>query len=122
MKLNELGKCKVVYFRDTNCQYYWDFKYVVEIDECNFALINHGGSYSGWDEEFSEFVDKEFVYPFFKNSGWDEEFRQVEDKTLDDYMDCDFTNENGVYYGDEEVIIIDKEFVLKKMKEAWSNE
>ena len=118
LKLKDISEKEVVYFRDTNCVYYWDFKYVVDVDENHFALINHSGSGSGWEVEQMEFVDKEFVFPFFKNSGWDEEFKKIKGEKLGEHIDCELINEDGDYYGDEEVILIEKEFVLSKMKEV----
>ena len=112
MKLKDILDNKILYFRDTDCSYYWDYKYVVEIDNNNVALINHSGSSSGWNPLDIEFVDKEFLYSFFEkryNSGLDD-FEVLDNEVLSNYLECDLQEDfnDTEDFGELEVILIDK--------------
>ena len=123
MKLKDILDKKLVMLKDTDCNYYWDYKYVVEIDEDNYALINHSGSGSGYCPLHFEFVDKEFAYQFFKGEDWETIKFEKTDENLGIYTGNDewsFQDDwNGTEnYGELEVIVISKEYVMKKYEEA----
>jgi hypothetical protein len=122
MKLIDILDKKVVWFQDTDCEYYWDYKYVVELDKKHYALLNHSGSFSGWNPLFFESVDKEFTSAFLSESEWhDEKFAFVKDKKLVDYTG-NYLEEDDKDFSLINIIPIEKETVDKIMKELKSND
>jgi hypothetical protein len=107
MKLKDILQNKVLYFRDTDCEYYWSYKYIVEIDNDNVALINHGGSGSGWEPLSIEFVDEEFASAFFE-ARYDnslDDFSVCKEEKLIDYTGNDLQEEDEDF-GELDVIMI----------------
>ena len=125
MKLIDILDKKVIWFKDTDCGYYWDFKYIVELDEEHYALINHSGSMSGWNPLFFESVDKEFVSAFLNGYDYDDrKFEKVDNKIL-----VDFTGNNEYSFKDDgedfsliDIITIEKETVDRIIKELTDTE
>lgn len=117
MKLKDILEKKVIYVRDTNCQYYWDYKYIVEIDDNNYTLINHSGSGSGWEPLGIESVEVGFASAFIRESEYENPFiKCIKDKldvydTLGSYLgDCK-DEDNGEDYTLIDIILVDKETI-----------
>lgn len=123
MKLKDILKNKVLYFRDTDCHYYWDYKYIVEIDKDTVALINHNGSQSGYYPLFIEFVDEAFVSAFFEKRFYNrlDDFKCLinENHTLQKYIYSLKESEYGDYqdFGELDVIPIDIKYVQEQFNE-----
>lgn len=120
MKFKDILEKEVIYWQDTDCEYYWDYKYIVDLDKDNYVLINEGGSMSGYIEFSIESIDKEFVSNFMTTGDYEFPFEKKQGK-LNEFIgiDDEFDDE-GILYLEHDIVPIKKELVdvyINKLEE-----
>lgn len=110
MKIIDIRDKKIIYLKNLGDSYYWEYKFIVEIDEDNYCLINYDDSYSGWISFRMECVDEEFISAFMKDT-YDDNYINFDksNKLLGDYISDDYLCD----VKDVDVIIIPKEKIQK---------
>jgi len=105
MKIIDIIDKKIIYGKNLGDNWYWEYKFIVQIDEDNYCLINYDDSYSGWIRFKMECVDEEFISAFMKD--YDDKYINFDkcDVPLSKFIDDDDLQ----YVKDEEVILIPKE-------------
>lgn len=90
MKLIDILDKKIIYSKNLGDRYYWEYKFIIKIDEDNYCLINYDDSFSGWIKFHIECVDEAFISAFMKDP-YNDNFINFDkcDKALGDYIDDD---------------------------------
>ena len=110
MKIIDIRDKKIIYSKNLGDEYYWEYKFIVEIDEDNYCLINYEDSCSGYIPFNMESVDEEFISAFMKNPYNDNYINFYKsNKLLGDYI----SDYDLCYVKDVDVIIIPKEKIQK---------
>ena len=108
MKIADLLHKKLLYGANLGDEYYWDYRFIVEVDDEYYCLLNYQDSISGWIEFQVESIDEEFLSNFLETT-----FVKATDdtdiQTMYDNLFCDI--------GEEEVILIEKSKVDALLKE-----
>ena len=106
MKIIDIRDKKIIYGKNLGDEWYWEYKFIVQIDDDNYCLINYDDSFSGGIEFTMECVDEEFISVFM-----DDKYINFDkyDVPLSEYIDDDDLQ----YVKDVDVIIIPKEKIQK---------
>lgn len=110
MKIIDIRDKKIIYSKNLGDNYYWGYKFIVQIDENNYCLINYDDSCSGYIPFNMESVDECFASAFMKDPynnnyiNFDKSNKLLGDY-ISDYNLCDVK--------DVDVIIISKEKIQK---------
>lgn len=106
MKIIDIRDKKIIYSKNLGDSYYWEYKFIVEIDEDNYCLINYDDSYSGWIHFKMECIDEEFISAFMKDP-YDDNYINFDksNKLLGNYI----REDDLVNVKDVDVIIIPRE-------------
>lgn len=106
MKIIDIRDKKIIYSKNLGDGYYWEYKFIVEIDEDNYCLINYDDSMSGYIPFSMECVDEGFISAFMKDPYYDNYINfDKSNKLLGDYID----DYDLGYVKDVDVILISKE-------------
>lgn len=107
LKIKDIMDKKIIYSKNLGDSYYWEYKFIVEIDENNYCLINYDDSMSGWIPFKMECVDEELISAFMKNPYDDNNYINFDksNKLLGDYI----SDYNLCDVKDVDVVIIPKE-------------
>ena len=110
MKIIDIRDKKIIYSKNLGDRYYWEYKFIVEIDEDNYCLINYDGSMSGWIHFRMECADEGFISAFMKDP-YDDNYINFDksNKLLGDYI----SDYNLCDVKDVDVVIIPKEKIQK---------
>ena len=109
MKIADLLHKKLLYGANLGDEYYWDYRFIVEVDDKYYCLLNYQDSVSGWVAFQVESIDEEFLSDFLETIF----VKTTEDaniQTMYDTLFCDVR--------EEEVILIKKSKVDVLLKEG----
>ena len=112
MKIKDIKNKRILYINHMDSgDYYWSEKFIVEIDDKYWALINYQDSQSGYLEHFIESVDKEFISAFFDKGchnryAWEKQRKCIK---LEPYVEKEDE--------DSEVVLIEKELIVPYLKD-----
>ena len=110
MKIIDIRDKKIIYSKNIGDNWYWAYKFIVEIDKDNYCLINYDDSYSGWIHFRMECVDEGFISAFMKDP-YDDNYINFDksNKLLGDYI----SDDNLCDVKDVDVVVIPKEKIQK---------
>lgn len=110
MKILDIRDKKILFKKNLGDNYYWEYRFIVQVDENNYCLINYNDSFSGWISFNMECVDEEFVSAFMKDP-YDDNYLNFDksDEVLGDYI----ANYNLGEVKDVDVVLIPKEKIQK---------
>lgn len=106
MKIIDIRDKEIKYSKNLGDNYYWEYRFIVKIDDDNYCLINYDDSFSGWISFKMECADEEFISAFIKDP-YDDNYLNFDksNKLLGDYINDD----NLGKVRDVDVVLIPKE-------------